>query len=168
MKETTQTTAEKQSRKKLILILIGAGTGILLLLVGSGWFSSSKKTTAAPSPPTASQELEEYRSSVEARVAALCSSVSGVGEVRVAVSLAGGFETVYATETRNGSEIYATVGSGSNAEALVIARNPPEITGIGVVCRGGGNQAIRGELTSLLASAFRVPSNRIYITEGKK
>ena len=168
MKENTHTPAEKQSRKKLILILVGAGTGILLLLIGSGWFSSSKKATGAPSAPAVSEELEEYRSSLESRVAALCSSVSGVGEVHVAVSLAGGFETVYATETRNGSEVYATIGSGSNAEALVIARNPPEITGIGVVCRGGGSQAIRGELTSLLASAFRVPSNRIYIAEGKK
>lgn len=168
MKEDAKTPAEKQSRKKLLLILLGAGTGILLLLIGSGWFSSSKKTTAEPSALSAEEEIEQYRSSLELRIASLCASVSGVSDVHVAVSLSGGFETIYATESKNGSEVYAIIGSGSNAEALVISRNPPEVTGIGVVCRGGGNTAVRNELISLLSSSFRVPTNRIYIAEAKK
>lgn len=168
MNDNEKTPIPKKTRKKLFLILMGAGAGILLLLIGSGWFSSSQKTTATVSSLSAEEELSLYRASLEARIETLCSSVSGVSNVHVAVSLSGGFETVYATEVKNGSEVYATIGSGSNAEAIVISRNPPEITGIGVVCRGGGNTAIRAELTALLASSFHVPTNRIYITEAKK
>lgn len=168
MKNDDGSPAGKQSRKKIMFILLGAGAGILLLLIGSGWFSSPQKTAESAETPTAQEELEAYRASLEERIAALCSSVAGVGNVRAAVTLAGGFETVYATETKNGATVYATVGSGSNAEALVISRKPPEVAGIGVVCRGGGDPAIRGELTALLSSAFRVPSNRIYIAEAKK
>ena len=168
MNENEKTPIQKNTRKKLFLILMGAGAGILLLLIGSGWFSSSPKTTSAVSSISAEEELSLYRTSLETRIETLGSSVAGVSNVRVAVSLAGGFETIYATEVKNGSEVYATIGSGSNAEAIVISRNPPEIVGIGVVCRGGGNTAVRAELTALLASAFHVPTNRIYITEAKK
>lgn len=168
MNDNEKTPIQKKTRRKMILILLGAGAGVLLLLIGSGWFSSSPKTTSAVSSLSAEEELSLYRTSLESRVETLCSSVSGVSNVHVAVSLSGGFETIYATEIKNGSEVYATVGSGSNAEAIVISRNPPEIIGIGVVCRGGGNTAIRAELTALLASAFHVPTNRIYITEAKK
>ena len=167
MKESENALAPGKSRKKILLILIGAATGILLLLIGSGWFSTSKSSAPAAATRTAEEELEDYRTALEKRVSSLCASVSGVGDVHVAITLAGGFETIYATEVRNGAEVYATVGSGSGAEALVISRNPPAIAGIGVVCRGGDDPAIRNELTALLASAFRVPSNRIYIAGAK-
>ncbi len=167
MKESS-TTAEKQNRKKILVILLGGGLGILLLLIGSGWFSTPKSTAKEESAPSSQEELDAYRAALEERIALLCGSVAGVSNVRVAVSLSGGFETIYATELKNGSEVYATVGSGSNASPIVISRNPPEVTGIGVVCRGGGETAVRGELTALLSSAFRVPSNRIYISEAKK
>ena len=165
MKEEEKVPAKKHDRRKLTLILLGGLFGVLLLLAGSGWFAKPKENTAATRSDA--EELEAYRESVEERIAALCCSVDGVSEVRVAVTLSGGFETVYATEIKNGSEVYATVGSGSSAEALVISRDPPAVVGIGVVCRGGGNAGIRNELTALLAAAFRVPTNRIRISEGK-
>ena len=152
----------KPGKKKLIFILLGVGIGIFLLLLGSGRFT---KQTVEPSAaePNQTEELEAYRAALEERIADLCAAVEGVSDVRVSVTLSGGFETVYATETRNGIEVYATIGSGSSAKALVVARNPPEVVGIGVVCRGGKDAAVRGTLTALLSSAFRVPTNRISI-----
>ena len=155
----------KPGKKKLLFVLLGAGVGVFLLLLGSGWFSGEEK---AESQPTVSQkeELESYREDIEQRIVKLCEAVDGVSHVRVSVTLSGGFETIYATEIKNGVEIYATIGSGSSAKALVVSQNPPSVTGIGVVCRGGGDPAIRGTLTALLCSAFRVPSNRISIAEA--
>ena len=168
MKETKEEKEpnKKRDRRKLAVILLGGLAGVLLLLAGSGWFSSPKTKTTAE-VRSAEEELETYRAAVEARIASLCASVAGVGDVKVAVTLSGGVETVYATEIRNGSEVYATVGSGSGATALVVSRDPPTVVGIGVVCRGGGNSEVRNELTALLSSAFRVPTNRIRVTEGK-
>ena len=168
MKET-ETTGKKDpakpGKKKLIFILLGAGVGIVLLLLGSGWFTKQPQTDQET---TLSQreELECYRADLERRIADLCAAVDGVSEVRVSVTLSGGFETVYATEIRNGVTVYATIGSGSSAKALIVAQNPPEVSGIGVVCRGGGDSAVRGTLTALLSSAFRVPTNRISIAEA--
>lgn len=156
---------EKPGKKKLVLILLGAGVGIFLLLLGSGWFAK-QSDTQSPAAPSQREELEAYRADLEKRIAELCAAVEGVSDVRVSTTLSGGFETVYATETRNGVEVYATVGSGSSAKALVVAQNPPEVIGIGVVCRGGSDSGIRGTLTTLLSAAFRVPSNRISIAEA--
>lgn len=155
----------KAGRKKLILILLGAGVGIFLLLWGNGWFSAAEKTVVEPTL-SANEELEAYREDLEKRIAELCAAVAGVSRVQVSATLSGGFETVYATELKNGAEVYVTVGSGSSARALIIAKNPPEVTGIGVVCRGGGDPAVCGTLTVLLSSAFRVPTNRISIAEA--
>lgn len=155
----------KPGKKKLFLILLGAAAGIFLLLLGSGWFT--KQQTAEPEKSLSSgEELALYRTELEQRIADLCAAVDGVSAVRVSATLSGGFETVYATETRNGTEVYATIGSGSSAKALVIAQNPPEVSGIGVVCRGGNDPAVRSTLTALLSAAFRVPTNRISIAEA--
>ena len=155
----------KPGKKKLIFILLGAGVGIFLLLLGSGWFTKSTETETA-NTLSQMEELALYRADLEKRIADLCAAVEGVSEVRVSATLSGGFETVYATETRNGVTVYATIGSGSSAKALVVAQNPPEIVGIGVVCRGGGDPTVRGMLTALLSSAFRVPTNRISVAEA--
>ena len=160
-------TPEKPGKKKMILVALGAGIGILLLLLGSGWFTS-KKEQESPSTPSSAEELEAYRIALEKRIVELCEAVEGVSDVRAAVTLNGGFETVYATETRNGIQVYTTIGSGASAKALVVAQNPPEVAGIGIVCHGGGNAALRGTLTALLSAAFRVSTNRISIAEAGK
>ena len=163
--EKSGQSGQKTGKKKLLFILLGAGFGIFLLLLGSGWFTS-QNSAEAPAEISRQEELETYRKETEKRIAELCGAVAGVSRVQVSATLSGGFETVYATETRNGTTVYATIGSGSSAKALVVSQNPPEIIGIGVVCRGGGDPAIRGTLTALLSSAFRVPSNRISIAEA--
>ena len=129
--------------------------------------SKKEDSNQSPTEVTPQEELELYQSYIETRVKTLCESVDGVEHVTVAVTLNGNFEEIYAIEYIDGNEEYVIVGSGSNASALHLSRNAPEIAGIGVVCRGGGDTDIRHELLSLLSAAFRVPSNRIYITEAK-
>ena len=163
-----ETTPERNSRLRLILVVGGAVIGIFLLLLGGGMGDSEKaKETDTPQEMSAQEELEAYQSYLEARVKTLCESVKGVENVTVAVTLNGNFEEIYATEFIDGNEEYVIVGSGSNASALHVSRTAPEIAGIGVVCSGGGNTDIRQELLSLLSATFRVPANRIYITEAK-
>ncbi len=156
--------------KTPLLLLAGVALiGILLILFGGKIGDAEKKDGSAEAPSTmsAQEELEAYQTYIEARVKSLCESVKGVENVTVAVTLSGGFEEIYAKELSNGNETYVILGSGSNASALYLTRAAPEITGIGVVCRGGGNDDVRRELLSLLSAAFKVPANRIYITEAK-
>lgn len=159
----------KQGKTPLLLLLGVALIGVLLILFGGQIGKTEKKeaTDDTPSAMDAQQELEVYQTYIETRVKTLCESVKGVENVTVAVTLGGGFEEVYAKEISDEKESYVILGSGSNASALYLSRKTPEITGIGVVCKGGGNDDVRQELLSLLSAAFKVPSNRIYITEAK-
>lgn len=152
---------------KLLLPAAGALIGILLLLFGGNIDKKQTNDTLPLTSQTPQEELEAYQIYLEGRVRTLCQSVEGVDNVTVAVTLSGNFQEIYATEFIDGNEEYVIIGSGSSASALYLSRNAPEIAGIGVVCRGGGNTDVRQELLSLLSAAFRVPANRIYITEAK-
>ena len=157
-------TGEKLSSARKWLILIGAALGVALLIFGSTEIPrDDQKTESAHYDPT-QDELVLYQSFLEERVRSICESVSGVGGVTAIVTLSGGFESVYATEWNDGNEEYVIIGSGSNASALFLTRDAPEIAGIGVVCHGSVGISTKNELTALLSAAFRVPSNRIYIS----
>ena len=161
--------ASRQGKTPLLLLLGVALLGVFLILFGGQIGKSEKKEASADTPSAvgAQEELEAYQAYIEDRVKSLCESVKGVENVTVAVTLSGGFEEIYAKEISAEKESYVILGSGSNASALYLSRKAPEITGIGVVCRGGGNDNVRQELLSLLSAAFKVPANRIYITESK-
>ena len=159
--------AEKIGKRKLLLILLGGGVGVLLLLLGSGWFGKTTEKASAEKVREIEEEVRQYREETEKQIKELCESVRGVSHVTVAVSLSGGFETVYATESYSGGERYVTIGSGSSQQALALCRTPPEVTGIGIVCTGGSDLNIRRELLSLLSAAYHISTNRIYITEAK-
>ena len=159
--------AQRIGKRKLLLILLGGGVGILLLLFGSGWLGKSTQTPTVNSQLQIEEEVRQYREETEKQIKALCESVQGVGHVTVAVSLSGGFETVYATESYSGGERYVTVGSGSNQQPVLLYRTPPDVTGIGIVCTGGSDLNVRRELLSLLSATYHISTNRIYITEAK-
>lgn len=159
--------AQSSGNVRWLLLAGGALLGILLLLWSGNAEQTVQNDNAASQSTTPQEELEAYQVYLEGRVRTLCQSVEGVDNVTVAVTLSGCFEEIYATQFIDGNEEYVILGSGSNASALHLSRSAPEIAGIGVVCRGGGNTDVRRELLSLLSAAFQVPANRIYITEAK-
>ncbi len=151
------------------------GVALLVIAIGVALFMIGRRTgtgdTAAPETPPAgagSPTVEEYRASLEARMEALCGQVAGAGEVRVAVTLEGGFVYVYACDRKvtsaGESTTYLTVGSGAGESVVYLSEEAPAITGIGVVCSGGMDPDVRRELTSLLSAAFGVGANKIYVT----
>lgn len=150
------------SKSKLWIILGGAALGVLLILLGS---STPNSTSQSNTATTFDQnELILYQDYLEERVINLCQSVPGVGKVTAVVTLAGGFEEIYATQWESGNEVYVILGSGSSASPLQISRALPQIAGIGIVCDGGGNAAVRQELTDLLSATFDLATHRIYVT----
>ncbi len=150
------------------IILIAAVAGIALLLFGGMADKKSDKKEEAAEDASQSSEMILYQTYLESRVKALCESVAGVGEVTAIVTLEGGFEAVYATEMSDGDEVYVVLGSGSGSSALFLTQTAPVISGIGVVCHGGGNERLCHELTELVSAAFHISSNRIYITAAGK
>lgn len=143
---------------KLWVIIAGAVLGVSLLIFGG---SDKNADTRVPENQS---ELVEYSKEVEAKILELCSKVEGVKNVSVAVSFESGFEYVYATD----GDKTLTVGSGSNESAVRVTEKPPTISGVGIVCTGGGDPRIQQKLINLISAAYGISSNKIYITEAQK
>lgn len=166
--------AAKALRRKLIPVLIGAALGLFLLVGGGrqlvGTEDAETATTPAEPAPGRLYELslDTYRQALETRIAAICAQVAGAGEVRVIVSLEGGFEYVYAVDEKSlssgSSRVYVTVGSGSGKSLVFLTEKAPALRGIGVVCTGGSHATVQREITSLLCSTFGIGSNCVFVT----
>ncbi len=150
-----------KSKKTWLLLLCGA-LGLLLLFAGEGFASHQKEAKEE----ITTQSDGEYRRELEERIAELCRTVKGVSDVKVAITLSGSPASIYATEANETGEEYVILGGGSSASGLYLGSKAPEISGVGVVCIGGGQEPVRSQLISLIAAAFDVPVNRIYIAEA--
>ena len=151
---------------RLIGMVLCGALGLLLLLYGGGVLGDDDDGKSAADREIIS--LTEYTERLEESIGKLCEGVSGVSEVRVAVTLENGFEYVYAadSEVKSGGLTeykYITVGSGSREGTVYITEKPPKIGGVGVVCRGGDNAEVQRKLISLISAAYNVSSNKIYI-----
>lgn len=159
--------------KKVTVALVGALVGVGLLLFGGRLVGDSKSESEETRPTQSAQTLtmDEYREALEARIEAICSRVNGAGRVSVVVSLSGGFEYVYASDAKwSGnatSTEYIVVDRGSDEALVLLCERAPSIVGIGVVCEGGGDPGVRGEIVQLLSAAFGVGSHNVHVTCGK-
>ncbi len=158
---------QKKDRRLWLLLLLAA-LGILLLIFGSlGGDSKARETETAGALP----DPDQYARSVEEQVARLCAGVKGAGTVSVAVTLKGGYRSVYATDSQSTSSGYknSTVltGSGSSEGAILICYENPEIAGIGIVCSGGSDPAVRETIVALVAATYHLGTNKIYVAPAR-
>lgn len=150
-----------KGKGKIWAVIALAALGIVLIITGgcaSGQAESSQTSLSG-------NTVTEYEARLEAKIKNLCENVMGVSDVTVAVSLSGGYENVYA---QNGSSDYVLIGNGSSENGVFLNERSPQINGIGIVCRGGGDPRIQQELLSLISAACGVGKNRIFITEAQK
>lgn len=154
--------------KRLILPILAALLGILLLWIGSmaAKEKGDENEKSVASDPSA-MSAEEFAAMTEEKVVAICSQVAGAGEVRAVVTLGGGYRAVYASDSQNSGTSYRTEtvlkGSGSSEQAILVGYETPRIAGIGIVCTGGDDPAIRQRIVSLVSAAFDISSHKIYV-----
>ena len=132
-----------------VYLLLGAGVLLALLLIFGG-----NAGTAGKEPPSAAEDagreiLVSYRAEAEERVRALLGSMQGVGQVRVAITLEGGYE-----------KEYASVGSS----LTLIRMKTPQIKGIAVVCGGGEKAEVKKKITEALCALYHLDSTRISVS----
>ena len=134
-------------------ILFLLALGLLLLFYGGRSEDGAAQVTEGDYFETA----EEYRVALEARLETLCASVSGVSSPEVFITLESGEVSEYAA---NGTgQVVVSGGDG-----LLVSRKLPRIAGVAVVCKGGERVSVRSELTSLIAAALNIGTNRIHIS----
>ena len=149
-----------KAKGRLPLVIGGLILGVLLLVIG-GLGEGKSESVEADTVALRVTELAEYEKKIEEELEDLCESVKGVSDVEVLVTFDTGYTVRY---TEDGNKNPASVGSGSSEEALFDTILPPEIAGVGIVCRGGGNATVQQALIELVSTALGIPTNRVFVT----
>ena len=114
----------------------------------------------------------EYVTYLENKLESVISSLNGVGNVQVIVSLEKGFEYIYQTEeeTRtltNGTSVTNTKVVLVDGKPIIIEEIYPVIEGIVIVAQGSQNVAVRMDIISLIQTIIDLDTSQIKILEGK-
>lgn len=142
----------------------GLCAGVLLMVLPH--FLPSGSVSAKEKQKSAEQEtLAAYGERLEHRIAQMADALAGVSDASVLVTLECSEETVFAEEkTVSGKDVYATSYLlRAGGEPVAVCEITPQIRGIAVVCRGGGDPAVQLSLISMLTAAFNLPASRVFV-----
>lgn len=169
---------------KLLLVL---AAGIVLIALSAGDMSTRKKETPKEVENTADTESDtkdEYTKKLERQFESVLANVSGVGRVKVMITLDTSSEKVtlsdpvYKNESVNETESDGSVKSQTNSESspqtvfsekddikdpYVVKEIEPVIKGVLVVCEGGDNDSVKKEITSAAEVLFGLESHKIKV-----
>jgi len=143
------------------LALPGMLLGILLLV----WSNLTPQNHTASATE---YSVQYYTEILEQRIADLCTSVNGIQEATVLLTLDSGSEYVYAQNTtaapnNTGAWDYVIIHQDEGEEAVMVTEIYPKVRGVAVVCTGGDSAAVRQTITELLSASLGISSNRIRV-----
>ena len=147
------------------LPLLAVAAGVFLLLLPSG--GESRETAPAETPGETVFDLEAF----EEKLARTLSAVEGAGKVRVILTLEESGRRVLAQDREQDGDGYSastvTLGRGSGTQEVVALQTmAPAFRGALVVCPGGGEAAVRLELTAAVSALTGLGTDRISVCRG--
>ena len=152
----------KSKKIYLFIGLIFLGLAIII-------FSNKQDKANEQDVKSGIEELDPtaYSEMLEERIEELCNRVDGVSGAYAVVTLKGGYQAIYATDSQSGNTSSKNqtviVGSGSAEQAILEGYSYPEIAGVGIVCHGGDSYAVKNEIVSLVSSAVNISANKIFV-----
>ncbi len=153
-------------------VLLAALLGLLLLLWPQG--DRTEDTGTQPSAPQ-----WEDRETLERRLCTLLEEMDGVGQVRVALTLAESGETVYARDENLSADRsdggsassrqtqLTRLSSGSGQDPVALSQRAPVYRGAAVVCQGAGSPSVCLDVTRVVQSLTGLSADKIVITKMK-
>ncbi|MDY3792973.1 MAG: hypothetical protein SOZ56_10950 [Oscillospiraceae bacterium] len=155
------------SSKKAMTIAAFLGiAGMIMILLSGGKEDEVQKESV---PETQEESVwTDYCPQTERRLEELLSTIDGVGEVKVMITVSSTEEYIYAqSESVNGDKKengYVTVRTEKGEEALLKQVNTPVITGVAAVCEGGRSDRVREEIYRTITAVLDIPPSKIYVT----
>ena len=168
LKEKLKKTFEIKKTKTKVLVAVGI-IGILLILLSEISFGGSgKKETEV-----ASTDYASYVKELDEKLSDIISSIDGVGNCKVMITLKNTTESVYAKNTENSQNDSSSsqnseyvIYDGVNGDSpILLKENFPEIEGVAIVCSGGDNTVIREKVVQCVSSLFNISSSRISVSK---
>lgn len=157
------------SKNKSKLIIIAGFAGILLILLSEISFGSD----SAKNTPVTKTDYSAYVSILNDELTSLLSSIDGVGECRVMITLRNTSENVYAKNidssrnenSKSQTDEYVIYDSENGDSPILLKENFPDIEGVAIVCSGGDNVVVREKVIKCVSALFNISSNRISVTK---
>lgn len=148
--------------------------GVLLLLLSYGGLGKSEEQTGgvAETGTTGAAEeqtdMEAYKQKREQELKELLQKVQGVGKSEVMLTLKASNEKVTLKDsTYKGEdteeETVLIEDSDRNSSPYILQEKEPEVEGVVVVCEGGGDAAVKREITEAVRALFQIESHKIKI-----
>ena len=159
-------------RDKLIKAAVFMGIiGMILIL----FCDSSPKPPESVETAAFTEETEQYRRDTEQQLKEVLSAIKGVGKAEVMLTVSATEEYIYAEETdvsfddgRTDEKVRYTVIDGKECdEALVRKVIVPQISGVVIVCEGGGNSKTCEAVYRSVSTALGIPVSKIYVAKMK-
>lgn len=178
----------KSGKEKITIVVL---TGILLLVISLPTGSKSGQTETNENTQTRQTGLSEsaksaksYETVLEEKLEKALKKVEGVGEVSVVITLKNTSEKIIAADSdysesviqesdsaggvrsttqqsESTSNIYYDTQEGS--EPYVTKENMPEVEGIVIVAKGGGDGNVCADITAAAEALLGVPAHKIKV-----
>ncbi len=168
-----------QSKNKTRLIVLLGIIGIVLIAVSD--IKPSKKSdvnTSSADAAVSTDDAKAYKEQVRLELENILSKIDGVGDCEVMLTVEGTAEYIYAENIQkssdndsNGSNEHfeneiVTVDENGGRQALVKKIIKPKISGVVVVCGGGGDITLKERVIKAVSAALDISYARICV-EGK-
>ncbi len=155
--------------KKLLLIVSAGILGMLLIM-----FSSYGSDEPAKVP----EKNEDIEVQMTNELTKLLQKVDGAGRVEVMLTFESSQEKIYAYDTdedveseNNKSEERKTksehiiIKNESGEDGLKVKDIYPQIRGVAVICDGGADPAIKGQIIAMVSALFNINSTKISVAK---
>ncbi len=182
IKEKIQALFGKKGKGNLLWIMGLVG----VLLIGLSSFFGGDSSDSPDNTVSAGEDSLVYAKNLEERLETMVSTIQGVGDCRVMVTMEQGTEYIYATQEKNtvdasqtsensrystGSrssdeETYIMVSTDKGEQPVLITALSPKVKGVVVVCEGGGDSGVCQMVRTALATVLNINSSRICVVAG--
>ncbi len=150
---------------------------LICLTLGGIWLATSPgKEAVETAGSLAPTDLGLYRQELKLQLEQLLSSVEGVGNVEVMLTLESSSEQVYAENSQSSYDQNGSVLSGSSQSQtvlieggsrektpLLLYEQMPKIRGVAVVCDGAKDPAVCLKITQMISSLFGIRGGSVSV-----
>ena len=157
-------------------MLIAACAALVLLML---LWPMDTKNTENEAPETVELTAGDYTRALSAQIAQMVSAITGESEPQVTVTLRTMGETVYATEDKqseksaeeySGESLNRTQTDGDTQKTYILVKvadgsqkTEPEIRGVVIVSRGGGDPKMREKIVEAVKTALDLSSTQVCV-----
>jgi len=152
----------KLKKNGLIAAALVLGVVLILMPTGTSGSGGSDNTSGLSEPAFSLSEQEQ-------KIEEALTKISGAGRVQVVLTLKSGTERRLASNEEvsdsQSKVTYVTIQTGSGVQTVAVRYNYPIYQGALIVCQGGGNAAVRLQITEAVAALTGLTTDKITVSK---